>query len=125
MDRIKGKFIPPLHRPAPDGEGKADELARSPAPGPSSSRLVAPGSSLAPLQREQNRQLIALYHAMRDIEGSKLVREALADPASSIIKGWKKRGPRKAPAKSRDGRAKRKDADGEDERSGEDGEQKQ
>lgn len=125
MDRIKGKFIPPLHRPTPDGEAKADELARAPAQGPSSSRLVAPGSSLTPRQSEQNRQLIALYHAMRDIESGKLVREPLADPANSTIKGWKKRAPRKAPAKSRDGRAKRKDADGEEGQSGGDSEKKQ
>ncbi|MDO9217094.1 MAG: hypothetical protein Q7U14_07460, partial [Lacisediminimonas sp.] len=77
MDRIKGKFIPPLHRPTPDGEARPDELAPAPAQGPPSSRLVAPGSSLDPRQREQNRQLIALYHAMRDIESGKLVREAL------------------------------------------------
>ncbi len=125
MDRIKGKFVPPLTRRTPDGQVKPAEQPRTPGYGlPSSSRLVGPGSNLGASQREQNRQLVALYHAMRDIESGKLARESVAEPGDSIIKGWKKRTPRKAPVKSRDGRAKRQPGhDGQEQDEQDDGEQ--
>ena len=122
MDRIKGKVTPSLPRQVREDETKPVELPRAPGQGlPSSSRLVAAGSSLSASQRDQNRQLVALYHAMRDIESGNLAaREATSEPTESKINGWKKRTPRKVPVKSRGGRANRQD--GQDEEDGQDGE---
>ena len=102
MDRIKGKTLPPLlKRPTDDAAAPAD-TTRPPVPAPG--RLVAAGNSMSASQREQNRQLIALYHAMRDVAGGQMTGDAAAELASSSIKGWRKRTRRQPPAKQCRGR---------------------